>query len=710
MGMMMLLRLMKRLSAIKSIWLVIVLPAFLLAVLFFAMTLNHIYVQTYDDIEVFDRAKETIRSPITVENEKETERKMRETVLAVGDRYTTLDEITEERLKYVNEIFDAVNNVKNNEQYFSGEEQLVSNEELLLQLRELLSKETAEHLDDIFFLKLIQIDDDERERAKTVFLNGLQPILENGVRIENLQTAREELSSIIKYSTLHNDVKDVLYELVDFAVVENAIFDVEKTMEARKEAANSVQPVIIRSGDIIVREGQIITNEIYEELELVGLINSERKMLPAIGLAILILFISALITYELFRLYRKGTIDLKQVSAIVIINIIVITMMKVFSFFVDQVAYLYAIVPIATGVLLIKLLVFERLSMIFALIFSILGSILFNGYIPGSLNVEAGIYFLIFQLAAVTSLTNVKDRTALLKTALITSFINVMTIGMFIFLSFEKFNWFEALISGAFGVGAAMLSVVLTIGLLPFFETSFGILSDGKLLSLANPNHPLLKKILTEAPGTYHHSVMVANLSESACEAIGANGLLARVASYYHDIGKTLKPHYFIENQVGIKNPHDFIDPIESAKIIIEHVTEGAKMLEAHHFPEEIIDITLQHHGTSRVEYFYRLEKGKNEHVNEADFRYPGPKPQTKEAGIVSICDATEATVRSLTNPSPEKIEEIVANIIRDKLIDGQLDETPLTFHELTIIRKSICNSLKGIFHSRIQYPQKEEA
>src|SRR5690606_2878562 len=212
-------------------------------------------------------------------------------------------------------------------------------------------------------------------------------------------------------------------------------------------------------------------------------------------------------------------------------------------------------------------------------------------------------------------------RTALLKTAIITSLINIMTILLFVFLSFEKLSFIQTLIYSSLGVGAALLSAVLTIGLLPFFETSFGILSDGKLLSLANPNHPLLKKILTEAPGTYHHSVMVANLSESACEAIGANGLLARVASYYHDIGKTLKPHYFIENQVGIKNPHDFIDPIESAKIIIEHVTEGAKMLEAHHFPEEIIDITLQHHGTSRVEYFYRLEKGKNEHVNEADFR-----------------------------------------------------------------------------------------
>src|SRR5699024_3275075 len=156
------------------------------------------------------------------------------------------------------------------------------------------------------------------------------------------------------------------------------------------------------------------------------------------------------------------------------------------------------------------------------------------------------------------------------------------------------------------------LSVILTIGLQPFFETGLGILSDHKLLTLANPNQPLLRKILTEAPGTYHHSVMVANLSESACEAIGANGLLARVASYYHDVGKTVKPHYFIENQVAIRNPHDFIEPRESAEIIINHAIDGAKMLEEHQFPPEIIDITLQHHGTSRVEYFYHLEKEQN--------------------------------------------------------------------------------------------------
>jgi len=699
-------RFFKNLSEQQSIWFVIVIPVLLLTIFFYLISLNNVYVKTYD-IERFNRAKETIRSPITVENEAETERKMRETVLAVGDRYTTLEEVTEQQLKYVEEIFAAVKKViKNNEK---DKETQTSNEELLIELRELLSSDISDKLDDMLFLKLLQLSDEERKLANELFLSGLKQILDEGVRVENLQSAREELTSKIKFSSLDENVKDALYDLVEFAVVENAIFDVEKTMEARKEAANNVQPVVIRSGDIIVREGQIITNEIYEELKLAGLLDNERKIYPAIGLAILVIMLSSLIAYELSRLYRKRQLNLKKVSAIIFISIIIVTMMKIFSIFVEQLNQLYLLVPIATGVLLIKLLVFERLSIVFALIFSILGSILFNGYIPGSLNVEAALYFLIFQFTAIMSLSNVKDRTALLKTALITALVNVLTLAVFIFLSFEKFHPFDTLIHTSFAIGAAIFSTILTIGLLPFFETTFGILSDGKLLALANPNHPLLRKILTDAPGTYHHSVMVANLSESACEAIGANGLLARVASYYHDIGKTERPQYFIENQVSIRNPHDFIEPEQSADIIISHVTDGAKMLEKHKFPKEIIDITLQHHGTSRVEYFYHLAKEDDEDVDEANFRYPGPKPQTKEAGIVSICDATEATVRSLQEPSAEKIDEIVASIIQNKLRDGQLDDTPLTLKELNIIRDTICDSLKGIFHSRIQYPSKEE-
>ena len=296
----------------------------------------------------------------------------------------------------------------------------------------------------------------------------------------------------------------------------------------------------------------------------------------------------------------------------------------------------------------------------------------------------------------------------IVKTAFSMAIINVMTIVMFILLSFEKFELTTFLMQASFGVGAAILSAVLTMGTLPFFETGLGILSDNKLLSLANPNQPLLRKILTEAPGTYHHSVMVANLSETACEAIGANGLLARVGSYYHDIGKTIQPHYFIENQVSIQNPHNFIDPKESAHIIISHVTEGVRLLKEHNLPKEIIDIAMQHHGTSLVEYFYHQAKQQNEDVEESDFRYPGPKPQTKEAGIISICDAAEAAVRSLTEPSSEKIDEIVTSIVHNKLLDGQLDETPLTLEELDTIQSTVCEALKGIFHSRIQYPTEE--
>lgn len=699
-------RFFKRWYEQESPILLIVIPVVLLIIFFYLISLNNVYVKTYD-IERFNRAKETIRSPITVENEAETERKMRETVLGVGDRYTTLEEVTEEQLKYVEEIFAAVKKVRKNSEEDSDEK--VSDEERLSELRELLSTDISDQLDDELFLKLLQLSNEERELASEVFISGLRQVLEKGVRIENLDSAKEELRSKIKFSSLEDPVKKTLYGLIDFAVVENAIFDVEKTMEARKEAANNVQPVVIRSGDIIVREGQIITNEIYEELKLAGLLDKQKKIYPAIGLAILVIMLGSLIAYELTRLYRKNKLNVKKVCAILLINLIIVTMMKVFSIYVEQMKQLYLLVPIATGVLLIKLLVFERLSIIFALIFSILGGILFNGYIPGSLNIEAALYFLIFQFTALMTLSNVKDRTALVRTAFITAFVNVMTLAVFILLSFEKFHPFDSFVHVAFAVAAAVLSTIFTIGLLPFFETTFGILSDGKLLALANPNHPLLRKILTDAPGTYHHSVMVANLSESACEAIGANGLLARVASYYHDIGKTERPQYFIENQVAIRNPHDFIEPEESAEIIIKHVSEGAALLEEHKFPKEIIDITLQHHGTSRVEYFYHLAKEKNETVDESKFSYPGPIPQTKEAGIVSICDATEATVRSLQEPSAEKIEEIVTSIIEKKLREGQLDDTPLTLKELNIIRDTICDSLKGIFHSRIQYPAKEE-
>ena len=230
-----------------------------------------------------------------------------------------------------------------------------------------------------------------------------------------------------------------------------------------------------------------------------------------------------------------------------------------------------------------------------------------------------------------------------------------------------------------------------------------------RLIELSNPNHPLLKKILTEAPGTYHHSIMVANLAESACEAIGANGLLARVGCYYHDIGKTIRPKFFIENQMNIENPHDRLPPEASKNIIMSHVTDGAELLRKHRLPKEIVDIAEQHHGTTLLKYFYYKVKQSGEDVTEDEYRYPGPKAQTKESAIVGIADSVEAAVRSLSQPTPEQIEELVRKIISDRLQDNQFNECDLTFKELEKVTNSLCESLKGIFHSRIEYPEMTE-
>ncbi|WP_164216178.1 HDIG domain-containing metalloprotein [Virgibacillus sp. YIM 98842] len=683
-----------------------------LAVFFFFITLPNVHMETYN-IERFTNARDTIRSPVTIENEQATERQTRETVQAVEDRYNISEEITGERVEYVMEIFDAISMLEEESlrPEGDGENQRpvpVSNREKVRQLKEILSTEITDAVNDSLFIQLVEIPEDEREEGQELFISLLEETMEAGVRTENIQSAISTMKQSINYSELSPEMKNELARLTDFAVVENSFFDMEKTMEARRNAASSVDPVVIRAGEVIVREGQTITNEIYEDLTLVGALDNDRNLYPLIGLGILLLIISFIAAHEMYWLSKKQKIDRRKVIAILIISILVASLMKIASLYTTEGNNLFFAVPVATGVLLIKQLIHERTAIVFSVLYAILGSIIFNGQIPGSLNVEAGIYFLLAQLAGIIFLMNVKDRLSILRSGIGMTIINVLTVLLFLFLSIEKYAMLDILIQASFGLASAFLSAVLMIGLLPFFETGLGILSDIKLLQLASPNQPLLKKLLTEAPGTYHHSIMVANLSETACEAIGANGLLARVGAYYHDLGKTVRPHYFIENQLSINNPHDVISPKQSAEIIISHPYDGAEMLKKHRLPEEIIDIAKQHHGTTLLKYFYYKEKESNKHVKEENYRYPGPKPQTKEAAIVCICDSVEAAVRSLKEPTEEKIEEIVSSIVKDRMTDGQLNETPLTLHELDVVHRTVCDALKGIFHSRIQYPIKE--
>jgi cyclic-di-AMP phosphodiesterase PgpH len=262
----------------------------------------------------------------------------------------------------------------------------------------------------------------------------------------------------------------------------------------------------------------------------------------------------------------------------------------------------------------------------------------------------------------------------------------------------------------------AFLAGFLTTGLLPFIESFFGALTEISLLELGDVAHPLLQELVRRAPGTYNHSINVASIAEAAAESVGGRGLLVRVGAYFHDIGKMLKPHYFVENQGSEASRHDSLVPAMSTLIIIAHIKDGADLARQHHLPEPIIDMIEQHHGTTLVEYFYRRANEQSEanpdlgHVEESSFRYPGPKPQTIEAAVLMLADAVESASRVLVEPTPARIESLVEDIAMKKLLDGQFDECSLTLKQLRTIEDSLIKSLTAVYHGRVKYPDQRTA
>ncbi|PJC47268.1 MAG: HD family phosphohydrolase, partial [Candidatus Omnitrophica bacterium CG_4_9_14_0_2_um_filter_42_8] len=258
------------------------------------------------------------------------------------------------------------------------------------------------------------------------------------------------------------------------------------------------------------------------------------------------------------------------------------------------------------------------------------------------------------------------------------------------------------------GLANGVISAIIVTGILPIFETASKTITDISLLEIADLNHPVLKEMVIKAPGTYHHSLVVGNLAEAACEAIGANALLARVSSYFHDIGKIEKAEYFSENQAGEGSVHDKLSPTMSSLIITSHVKNGVELAGKYGLNKRIVDIIRQHHGTGLVFYFFKraLEKTGDEDVFEEGFRYPGPKPQTKEAACVLLADSVEAASRTLDDPTPSSMQGLVKKVINNKFIDGQLDECELTLRDLEKIAEVFTHILTGIYHSRVEYPE----
>lgn len=681
------------------------------ALLTFILLFSHVRIETYD-IRLFSVAEETIRSPKTVIDERRTEIEKERAAAEVAEVYTYRPEILDNRTSLVASIFDFAMefNAEENQPEEANEEVVVT-QNTLENLKEALSEDVSENvttaIDDSVFQTLLSASDEELEKAKGATVNQIESIMAEPIQQADVSAKKNEMEEQLQGFSIQDDLKLASIELGRFAVVENNIFDEDQTNARMKQVKEAVEPVQILEGQVIVQEGYLIDRDIFRQLETLGLTTNDDTTAPFIGL---ILFSILMILILHFQFSSWDIEEEKKQNYLTIVSMIFLLalgLMKVTELVreldIIKVGYLY---PAAMAAMLIRSMINTRLALVVTILISACGSIVFNDNITGSINVEIAIYFLFSGLAGVLFLSHTKRRTYLLRAGLFVSVGNIIMLLSITLIQNVQYSLMDWTIYLIFAVVSGIVASILTIGLLPLFEAGFGILSTMKLVELSNPNHPLLKKILTEAPGTYHHSVMVANLAESACEAIGANGLLARVGCYYHDIGKTKRPHYFIENQFNNQNPHDCLSPEASRNIIISHALDGAEMLRKYKLPKPFIDIAEQHHGTTLLKFFYYKAKEEGINVQEEDYRYPGPKPQTRESAVISIADSVEAAVRSMKDPNSEKIKALIESIVQGRLQDGQLNECDLTLKELEIIKQSFSETLNGIFHSRIEYPE----
>jgi cyclic-di-AMP phosphodiesterase PgpH len=674
-------------------------------------------------INLFSIAEQTIRSPITIEDKESTEAKKKDAEDQVTDIYVLNKKISQNRIDLVTSIFDSAIEVNKEIENERGVEQndsaslttdmngiKISEDEKLKRFKGKLTDDVTKNLPDSVLTELLTSSIDELTIARDLSITAINNVMSSRIPAQDVENAKKRVEEELKYTSLNSPLKNATAQLGRYAVIQNEFYDPEATEEMRKQAVENVEPVKILQGQIIVEEGQLINRDIFRQLGLVGVLDNERFIQPFVGLTCLILLLLAALYYYFHTLDEKKELKHTHLIQCSLTFLLSILLMKVISL-IDVLEYadIVYIFPAAVGAMLIKILINENLAVLMTIITAILGSVIFNEGVSGSLHMTIGIYILCSGLAGIMFLSNNHHRSKIFIGGLFVAAVNVIVIFSLAFIQNNQYDVKEISITVIIALMSGILSAVLTIGLLPFFEAGFGILSSMSLIELSNPNHPLLKKILTEAPGTYHHSIMVANLAESACEAIGANGLLARVGCYYHDIGKTIRPKFFIENQMNIENPHDRLPPEASKNIIMDHVTDGAELLRKHRLPKEIIDIAEQHHGTTLLKYFYYKVKQSGAEVTEEEYRYPGPKAQTKESAIVGIADSVEAAVRSMSQPTPEQIEELVRKIISDRLQDNQFNECDLTLKELDKVANTLCESLKGIFHSRIEYPEMTE-
>ena len=510
-------------------------------------------------------------------------------------------------------------------------------------------------------------------------------------------------------------VEKPIVEIAQALIKPNLTFNKIET-EVRKEATReAVKPVLfeIKKGEMIIREGEKVNPEHLLKLNRLSQLKTDQNPILYSGGNFLILF---LILSVIFRFFvpekspdsRQWGHDLSFMSAMLILTTIMIrigaSLPQPESLFLSENSLWFA-APVAAGAIVISVVKGIKQAAIFSVLISIFATMVFGN------KIDYFFYPLLGSLIGAREAVYCRQRSTLLKAGFAVGMANLLVILCLKIKLGGFFDWQPLTGDLILGFSSGILSGIIATGVVPLIEVMFSYTTDIKLLELGNLNHPLLKELIMEAPGTYHHSILTGSLVEAAAESIGANPLLAKVGAYYHDIGKMKKSLYFIENQRGTENKHDKLSPNMSSLILISHIKEGVEQAKDHRLGKVITDIIQQHHGTSLIAYFFQKAKEKENPaeaaVDENDFRYPGPKPQTKEAGLVMLADAVEASSRSLNDPTPARIQGMVQKTINIFFTDGQLDECELTLKDIHLIAKSFNRILTGIFHHRVEYPDK---
>ncbi|MFH1783071.1 MAG: HDIG domain-containing metalloprotein [Candidatus Omnitrophota bacterium] len=546
----------------------------------------------------------------------------------------------------------------------------------------------------------------DREKTESIAIVNTDSKERNIVKISNLLLLDQMKEEIEKSMSLIKEKKDrqIARDLISATLIANTRYSKETTDAEKKSIVNEIEPVYktieVKKNELIINKGERIGKEHIAKLKGIQQNVSQATRLGGILAVIILVGLFMLLLSMYINIYDpeiiKGNKEMVLLATVCILTIMAAKVIVISP-------WPSNLIPVAVASMLIAILLNSRLALITTCFLSII-----VGIISGSRLDITGVS-LVGGVIGIFAMKGVRRRSQVLQAGLSVGCANMsyfIAMGLIRALDFNTY-----IVESLFGLANGIMSAIIVTGVLPFFENAFKISTDISLLELSDLNHPLLKEMVIKAPGTYHHSLVVGNLAEAACEAIGANSLLARVGSYFHDIGKIDKSSYFSENQGMGSSNHDKLSPTMSSLIITKHVKNGVELASEYKLNRKIKDIINQHHGTGLVFYFFKraLEKKGDEDIGEESFRYPGPKPQTKEAACVLLADSVEAASRTLDEPTPSRIKGLVRKIINNKFIDGQLDECDLTLSDLERIAEVFTHILTGIFHTRVEYPDDTE-